>query len=421
MVFAHFTTIAQRLKAADDWRNDEDDGRRRRVFRGRHPLAASGRQPGSTHHDDRRVSSVDVARKGPDTRAKSMLVAFRYDNGAVGSLYYSREIPSLFRGLRLSKLFGRRRHHHVRVERALRARAGRGDSAAACFRASATSAATRRCIATSSRAIREGRRAGDEPRAGHGRSAAHGSRSTPALERACHAERTLRHHHHRKRRGRRHDGAGAGATPRRAILILERGDFVPQEDENWNPDAVWKHLRYRSEGALARRARRRVPARTRTTASAATRSSGAACCTASGARTFEAVEHVDGVSPAWPIDYDTLEPYYERAERLYHVRGQHGVDPTEPPRGPFPYAPVPHARRDGGRSSTGCARRACIPRRCRSGCCGQASGRLRAVQHVQLVSVQDRTRRATPTCAAFARRWSGRTSRCGRTRTRAGW
>ena len=35
------------------------------------------------------------------------MVAFRYDNDAVGSLYYSREIPSLLRGLRLSKLFGR--------------------------------------------------------------------------------------------------------------------------------------------------------------------------------------------------------------------------------------------------------------------------------------------------------------------------
>jgi predicted dehydrogenase len=48
-----------------------------------------------------------LSRQGPDRRDKSMLVAFRYDNGAVGSLYYSREIPSLFRGLRLSKLFGR--------------------------------------------------------------------------------------------------------------------------------------------------------------------------------------------------------------------------------------------------------------------------------------------------------------------------
>ena len=48
-----------------------------------------------------------VSREGPDTRVKSMMVAFRYDNEAVGSLYYSREIPSLLRGLRLSKLYGR--------------------------------------------------------------------------------------------------------------------------------------------------------------------------------------------------------------------------------------------------------------------------------------------------------------------------
>jgi predicted dehydrogenase len=49
-----------------------------------------------------------VSREGPDRRVKSMMVAFRYDTDAVGSLYYSREIPSLFRGLRWSKLFGRR-------------------------------------------------------------------------------------------------------------------------------------------------------------------------------------------------------------------------------------------------------------------------------------------------------------------------
>ena len=49
-----------------------------------------------------------ISREGPDRRAKSMMVAFRYDNEAVGSLYYSREIPSLLRGLRISKLMGRR-------------------------------------------------------------------------------------------------------------------------------------------------------------------------------------------------------------------------------------------------------------------------------------------------------------------------
>ena len=46
-------------------------------------------------------------------------------------------------------------------------------------------------------------------------------------------------------------------TPARASCVLERGGFVPQEAENWNPEAVWKHLRYRRDRALARRARAR--------------------------------------------------------------------------------------------------------------------------------------------------------------------
>jgi choline dehydrogenase-like flavoprotein len=55
---------------------------------------------------------------------------------------------------------------------------------------------------------------------------------------------------------------------------------------------------------------------------------------------FQDLQHLDGRSPAWPIDYDTLAPYYDRAERLYHVHGQSGVVPTEPGRGPFPFAPI---------------------------------------------------------------------------------
>jgi choline dehydrogenase-like flavoprotein len=58
---------------------------------------------------------------------------------------------------------------------------------------------------------------------------------------------------------------------------------------------------------------------------------------------FNAVEHADGVSPAWPIDYETLAPYYDEAERLYHVHGQCGDDPTEPERGPFPHGPIRHS------------------------------------------------------------------------------
>jgi predicted dehydrogenase len=106
MVFAHFTTIAHRLKAADDWRNDESMAGGDAFFEeGIHWLHLAGSLgPKIVSIHGHRPS---VSREGPDRRAKSMMVAFRYDNGAVGALYYSREIPSLLRGLRLSKLLGR--------------------------------------------------------------------------------------------------------------------------------------------------------------------------------------------------------------------------------------------------------------------------------------------------------------------------
>ncbi len=107
MVFAHFATIAHRLKAGDDWRNDETMAGGDAFFEeGIHWLHLAG-SLGPTIVDVRGFRP-SVSRDGADRRAKSMMVAFRYDNDAVGSLYYSREIPSLFRGLRLSKLYGRR-------------------------------------------------------------------------------------------------------------------------------------------------------------------------------------------------------------------------------------------------------------------------------------------------------------------------
>ena len=107
MVFAHFTTIVQRLKTADDWRNDERMAGGDAFFEeGIHWLhLASSLGPKITSIAGYRPS---VSPDGPDRRAKSMLAAFHYDNGAVGALYYSREIPSLLKGLRLSKLMGRK-------------------------------------------------------------------------------------------------------------------------------------------------------------------------------------------------------------------------------------------------------------------------------------------------------------------------
>jgi len=106
MVFAQFTTIAHRLKTADDWRNDESMSGGDAFFEeGIHWLHLAGSI--GPRIVDVHGFRPSVSRQGPDRRAKSMMVAFRYDNDAVGTLFYSREIPSLFKGLRLSKLFGR--------------------------------------------------------------------------------------------------------------------------------------------------------------------------------------------------------------------------------------------------------------------------------------------------------------------------
>jgi choline dehydrogenase-like flavoprotein len=143
-------------------------------------------------------------------------------------------------------------------------------------------------------------------------------------------------------------GAGGGtmahalADSGARLLVLERGDFVPREEENWNPEAVWKHLRYRVREQWIDRSGQEFRPYTHYCVGGNTKFWGSVLYRLRR-EDFEAVEHADGLSPAWPIDYDTLEPYYNRAERLYHVRGQHGIDPSEASRGPFPYAAVPHA------------------------------------------------------------------------------
>jgi choline dehydrogenase-like flavoprotein len=143
-------------------------------------------------------------------------------------------------------------------------------------------------------------------------------------------------------------GAGGGTmakalseTPAR-ILILERGDFVPQEEANWDPTAVWKQLRYRTtERWLDERGQEFLPY-THYCVGGNTKFWGSVLYRLRR-EDFHEIEHVDGISPAWPIDYDTLAPYYDRAEHLYNVHGERGTDPTEPPRGAYPYPAVPHS------------------------------------------------------------------------------
>ena len=143
-------------------------------------------------------------------------------------------------------------------------------------------------------------------------------------------------------------GAGGGtmahalATTGARILVLERGDYVPQEDDNWSPTAVWKELRYRTRELWVDSAGHEFHPYTHYNVGGNTKFWGSVMYRLRR-EDFQALEHEDGLSPAWPIDYDTLAPYYDHAERLYHVHGSTGDDPTEPPRGEYPYPPVPHS------------------------------------------------------------------------------
>jgi choline dehydrogenase-like flavoprotein len=143
-------------------------------------------------------------------------------------------------------------------------------------------------------------------------------------------------------------GAGGGTmaralagTPAR-VLLLERGTTVPQEDDNWDPGAVWKTLKYRTTERWRDGAGADFTPYTHYNIGGNTKFWGTVLYRLRR-EDFGEIQHIDGVSPAWPISYETLAPYYDRAERLYHVHGQQDADPTEPPRGPYPYPPVAHS------------------------------------------------------------------------------
>jgi choline dehydrogenase-like flavoprotein len=143
-------------------------------------------------------------------------------------------------------------------------------------------------------------------------------------------------------------GAGGGTlahelskTPAR-ILIVERGDFIPQEEENWDPDAVWKQLRYQTREVWRDLKGREFPPYSHYNVGGNSKFWGSVLYRLRR-EDFGELTHLDGISPGWPIDYDTLEPYYDRAELVYQVHGEAGIDPTDPRRRAFPYPAVPHS------------------------------------------------------------------------------
>jgi choline dehydrogenase-like flavoprotein len=129
-------------------------------------------------------------------------------------------------------------------------------------------------------------------------------------------------------------GAGGGtlanvlAQAGKRILLLERGDFLPREKENWEPEQVFVNNRYISRDTWYTPEGKPFQPQIHYFVGGATKMYGAALYRLRPAD-FGDINHVDGLSPAWPLGYDDFEPWYTEAEWLYQVRGTHGDDPTE--------------------------------------------------------------------------------------------
>lgn len=132
-----------------------------------------------------------------------------------------------------------------------------------------------------------------------------------------------------------HALAGGGLD----VLIVERGEFLPREAENFDPAEMFVRHRYRTsapwiDGSTGKEFQPGVYH----WVGGNTKMYGA-CLPRFRKEDFEAFETADGTSPAWPFSYDDLEPFYGRAEALFRVHGALGEDPTEP----FHSTPYAHA------------------------------------------------------------------------------
>src|SRR5262245_30809950 len=146
-------------------------------------------------------------------------------------------------------------------------------------------------------------------------------------------------------------GAGGGtlayhlAPSGKKILLIERGDYVRREKDNWNSRAVNVDAKYHTREAWRDRDGKPLHPHTNYYVGGNTKFYGAALFRLRQ-RDFGELVHHGGISPAWPVSYDEMEPYYTKAEHLYQVHGERGADPTEPwASAPYFYPKVSHEPR----------------------------------------------------------------------------
>ncbi len=146
-------------------------------------------------------------------------------------------------------------------------------------------------------------------------------------------------------------GAGGGtlahhlAASGKRILILERGDWLPREPQNWSASDVFVENRYISPDTWYDADGNSFQPQVHYYVGGATKLYGAALYRFRP-EDFGEIRHHGGISPAWPISYEDMEPYYTKAEEMYRVHGAHGEDPTEgAASAPYPFPAVSHEPR----------------------------------------------------------------------------
>jgi choline dehydrogenase-like flavoprotein len=132
------------------------------------------------------------------------------------------------------------------------------------------------------------------------------------------------------------------ASSGKRILLLERGGYLPRTPANWDAQTVFVKGAYQSAETWYGKDGREFHPGLHYYVGGNSKVYGAALLRLRE-RDFDELRHKDGESPAWPVKYEEFEPYYAKAESLFHVHGQRGEDPTEPRcSSPFPYAAVSH-------------------------------------------------------------------------------
>jgi choline dehydrogenase-like flavoprotein len=124
------------------------------------------------------------------------------------------------------------------------------------------------------------------------------------------------------------------------VLLVERGGFVPQEPQNWDAEAVFGQGRYKNAESWYDVDGRAFSPGTYYYVGGNTKFYGSSLVRFRR-EDFRSSEHQDGLSPAWPFDYEEMAPHYERAEQVYKVHGELD-DPTLRRDEPFPFPGIGH-------------------------------------------------------------------------------